>query len=138
MIEHPNRRIVLDATDAEYDHSLHDEEHYILFDHYPQPGPDGRCTHPMHDEMRGMIDQPGVEIELTFDPTSVISDDAAVVVDQEREYDARVAWWRDRIRLIEERQQFLDALDPKRKLRRAERRRMQRELAKINRKLGVE
>lgn len=137
----PNREIILDRTDAATDRDWAADEHEILFGHRPHPGPDGRCTHALHVEMRRIIEGPGVEAAVQFDPNLVISDDAAEQVAAERGYAARVAHYRDEIALIEQRQAFLDALDPhraqRRMLRRAKRREMEREIAKIERKLGV-
>lgn len=141
MPNHPNREIILDRTDAETDRDWSADEHEILFGHSPQPGKDGRCTHPSHNELRRLMEAPGVEAEVLFDPNTVISEDSRIHVDAERAYSDRVEYWRQQIALTEERQRYLDALDPnrpkRRALRRAERRRMEREVKKIEREMGV-
>lgn len=135
-----NARILPFARPEKTDREWADEEHFALFDHYPQPGPNGKCQHPMHAQMRRLIDGPGVYAEVTFDPNYLVSTDDERVVAAERAYEAKVERERARIAEFRERQAYLDRKDPdrvrQRHLKRAERRRLEREIAKMERRHG--
>lgn len=130
-------RIILDAVTPEEDRDWSAEEHMALFDHYPIEGRGGRCQHPIHDAMRRIIDGPGVQAEVQFDPTVIISTDSDGHIAEVERYDAEVDRAKGIIADIEAKQAFFDARDPQRPLKRAERRRMQREMEKIARKAGT-
>ncbi len=128
--------IILTGSAPEEDRDWAEEEHVVLFDHYPDNGPDGRCRHPIHDEMRRVIDAPGVSAEVQFDPNVIVSTDSAGVIDAVRRYDDQVDRYRGFIANIEEKQAYLDARDATRPLRRREREQA-RNIAKTARKSGI-
>ncbi|HXG72795.1 MAG TPA: hypothetical protein VNJ04_19545 [Gemmatimonadaceae bacterium] len=102
-------RRILRLPTTEDDHDEADREHYTIFAHWPEPGPDGKCTNEIHQWVKGIIDQPGVEISIDFVPQEMGSVDEAGVIAQEVAYQKRVDDAHDRIREVEERREHRKA-----------------------------
>jgi hypothetical protein len=67
------------------------------------------CTHPSHDEARRIIDGPGVNVQIAFDPHELISDDDPRVLKFQRDYEMAVA--ENKLRIAEMDDEDRRALD---------------------------
>ena len=90
------------------DESWYRKEHILLFGHEPIPDLSlgGRCMHPIHRMIQGMMDAPGVDIEIPFNPHEVVTDDDPEVLEFERQYNDAVDSWKDVIDEIEGREEY--------------------------------
>lgn len=73
------------------------KEHLNIFGHLPMPDfeRDKLCTHPMHDAGSYLIDAPGVDIEIPFEPGEVLTEDDEVVYRFNVEYQNKVDYYRE-------------------------------------------
>jgi hypothetical protein len=93
------------------------DEHFYIHGHHPIPAMDGsgkRCIHPIHDELKRIMTQPGVMLEFDFDPREVHTLDDPAVMAYEAEHDREVDKARDRIADLDEREAFRKRQDRKR------------------------
>lgn len=76
--------------DAAWDR--YSEDHVAEFGHRPVRGIGGGklCTHPDHDAIRRLIDGPGVDLDMSFDPHQVIADDDPRLLAFNEDYDRAV------------------------------------------------
>ena len=92
----------------DHEREFYSQQHYDLFGHWPLVGLDGdpRCIHPMHDKLQRMIDAPGVDVELPFNPQEVIDDDSDVAVLSRQRYDEAVRRIRSELKALDEEDAF--------------------------------
>ena len=86
MPQHPKLREVVDVHDREHDLSEREEEHYLIFGHYPPENPSEKCPHPIHAGVRQAMN--GMTVEVPFDADAIVSDDSEVGAERKARYDA--------------------------------------------------
>ena len=84
------------------------KEHMLIFGHYPVPDLSGghQCAHPVHDALQGMMNQPGVDVEIPFNSHEVTTEDDPEALRFQEMYEEETQKWRDIIQEEEERQAF--------------------------------
>lgn len=92
-------------------------EHVRIFGHVPILDLSGRhqCSHPGHRELEAILNAPGVDIELPFNPREVATEDDPAVIAAKERYEDRVEHYRARIAAIEEREAFVNRPDLEKK-----------------------
>ena len=84
------------------------KEHMLIFGHAPVTDISGRrfCAHPMHDALRGMMDMPGVDVEIPFNTHEVRTEDDPEVTAFNQAYEKAVDDARDLIAEVQEREEY--------------------------------
>ncbi len=94
--------------EREHDREQYVFEHVRIFGHVPILDLSGRhhCSHPGHRQLEALLNAPGVDIEVPFNPREVQTEDDPAVIAAKTRYEGRVAHYRDRVGEIEEREAF--------------------------------
>lgn len=92
------------ATIPETEWERYCTNHEAEFGHQPVRDLAGGalCVHPVHDDLRRLIDGPGVDLDVSFDPHEVLADDDPRVVRFHEDYDRAVETNRQWIAELEE------------------------------------
>lgn len=95
-----NRNIDRDHDDPIRDAEEYRTHHLAIFGHLPNPGEDGKCQHPVHDEVRRVMN--GATFRIEFDPREIVSDDSYAQRVYDERYQRKYQEAKDIIREIEE------------------------------------
>ena len=89
------------------DKDAYRKEHMLIFGHNPVPDllKGRQCGHAMHDYIGYMMDMPGVDIEIPFDPNEVRTEDDPEALAFQKLYDDETQKWRDVIQDVEEQEE---------------------------------
>ena len=104
MPQHPRLRAVVPVHDSEHDLSEREEEHYLIFGHFPPEDPSEKCQHPIHAGVRRVMN--GMTVEVPFDASAIVSDDSEVGREKKERYDAIFNATRQFQREIEEQEKL--------------------------------
>jgi hypothetical protein len=87
MPQHPKlRQVIPDMYTPDHDNEQRIEEHHAIFGHYPPEDPREKCDHPMHSQIRRVMN--GALIEVPFDAEAIVSDDSVVGKERDDRYRA--------------------------------------------------
>lgn len=97
-------RIIPDLNDGADDRERYRDEHNMLFGHYPPDNPDEKCQHPIHAAIRREVN--GATFDISFDPSSIITEDSEYERARRSRYDDVFAATRQFQKSVEEEDKY--------------------------------